>query len=483
MKSVRLIKGGEHMKSILIGNGVNVQFGGKAYSSDFIMKRIKFKAKLGFYDILFDGSLNSDEIIEVLNGFVSITNDILDNKYDDYVDDDELSSTLCEFKSRYKTVNAPHEIMLEDWFLVLHMFFLKNSDISDNLEASKQGFERLILDGIYNDSKIQNIYSQIPITVRRFFSNFDNIFTLNYDNNLEKLTGKSVYHLHGDFSVLSNSENPENVWGYIREKRNSRVVIAGLEHCFCNALLSYSGHQKLKEADEYHALIMASENYKWQYDNNENFKLDLLKIKDVKPDEYEMVMTKITHPDLKMATEYYFHKFNDIQDELHIIGMSPNNDGHIFQCINNNKKLERVYFYYYSEAERDYINRVFPKDLYVAKSVVELWQSLDCVPEKHDVKYNLPANIDEFINIFNSLSDDTVTKNEILQEVNRISNIEAIRLCKLVKEDLEKRNPDNRSTDEDEFMSSLASVSHIALSEGVLPSALFMLFVIHFKEI
>lgn len=30
------------MKSVLLGNGINIQFGGKAYSNDFIMKRIIF---------------------------------------------------------------------------------------------------------------------------------------------------------------------------------------------------------------------------------------------------------------------------------------------------------------------------------------------------------------------------------------------------------------------------------------------------------
>lgn len=471
------------MRSILVGNGINIQFGGKAYTSDFIMKRIKFKAKLGYYDILFDDSLNRAEILRILNGFVTITNDILDNKYDDCVNDEDLLSALSDFKSRYKKINASHELMLEDWFFVLHMFFLKNNDISDNLSASKQGFERLILDGIYNDSKSQTIYTQIPKTARKFFSDFDNIFTLNYDNNLEKLTGKSVYHLHGDFSVLSNSENFENVWGFIRGKRNSRVVIEGMEHCFCNALLNYSGHQKLKVANDYHTLIINSEEFKSLYANNEKFKSDLLKMKNVKSDEYEMIMTKIAHSDLKMATEYYFYKFKDIQDELHIIGMSPNNDGHIFECINNNKNLKRVYFYYYSEAEREYINKTLPKDLYVAKSVVDLWQSLNCAPKKYCVKYNLPAEIDNFIECFNSLSDDIVSKDVIIQEVSRIPNFEAIRLCKLVKDDLKKRNPNGNSTNEDEFLKTLASVSHIALSEGILPSALFMLSVIYFNQV
>lgn len=471
------------MKSILVGNGINIQFGGKAYTSDFIMKRIKYKTKLGCYDILFDGTLNKTEILGILNGFVTITNDILDNKYDDCVNDDELLSALDDFKSRYKKISAPHELMLEDWFFVLHMFFLKNSDISNNLSASKQGFERLILDGIYNDSKCQNIYTKMPKKAKNFFSDFDNIFSLNYDNNLEILTGKNVYHLHGDFSVLSNSENTENVWGFIRERRNSRVVIESMEHCFCNALLDYSGHQKLKVANNYHTLIINSEKFKWQYENDENFKLYLLKIKDVKPDEYEMIMTKINHQNLKMATECYFYKFENIHDELHIIGMSPNNDGHIFECINKNNKLNKVYFYYYLDFERKYIEKMFPKDLYIPKKAVDLWQSLNCIKKKYNIKYHLPVEIDKLINCFNSLSDDTVSKDDILRELSNIPKFEAIRLCKMVKEDLKKRNPDNKPTNEDEFIKSLASVSHIALSEGIIPSALYMLFVIYFNEV
>ncbi len=41
------------MKNILLGNGINIQFGGFAYSSDFIMKRIKYSARLDRYERLF----------------------------------------------------------------------------------------------------------------------------------------------------------------------------------------------------------------------------------------------------------------------------------------------------------------------------------------------------------------------------------------------------------------------------------------------
>lgn len=197
-----------------------------------------------------------------------------------------------------------------------------------------------------------------------------------------------------------------------------------------------------------------------------------------------MIITKINYPNLKMATEYYFNEFENIQDELHIIGMSPNNDGHIFECINKNRKLKKVYFYYYSEYERELIDKMLPKGLYIAKNVNELWKSLNCTKKKYNIKHNLPDEIEnEFIDCFNSLSNDTVKKDDILLEIKNIPDFEAMRLCKLVKEDLRKRNPENISIDEDEFIKTSASVSHIALSEGILPSALYMLYVIYFNEV
>lgn len=476
------------MKSLLVGNGINIQFGNKAYTSEYIMKRVKYKAKLGCYDKLFAGKIDGKEIAGILNAFVEITNDILDNKYDEYVIEDELKVVLADFKSRYNKISAAHEIMLEDWMFVLHMFFLKESDIADNLQASEQGFKSLILDGIYNDGKIQELYKNIPRKaekkIKRYFSDFDNIFTLNYDNNLEKLIKKNVYHLHGDFSVLDKSENIEYVLGFIRAQGDNRVFIEGMEHCFCNALLDYSGHHKLKEAMENHKLIIESETFKEKYDNDESFKEDLLSIKTNKPDIYNIIMTKIMNPNLKMATEYHFNEFKSIEDELYIIGMSPNNDAHIFECIEKNKRIKKVYFYYFSEYEKNIIESMNSKGIYIAKSVTELWESLDFKRKQYNINYdNLDEKIDRFIDILNGFSEDKVSKNDIIWGVKSIPQFEAIRLCKLVKQDLEKRNPNNSSTDRDEFDKTRQRISLIALSEGVLPSVLFALYIIYSDSI
>lgn len=469
------------MRSVLLGNGINIQFGGKAYSNYYIMERIRYRAKLDSYNKLFDNTLSGSEIVGILDGFIDIANDIRNGKYDQFAGDDNIKAALIEFKERYTVeVRASYNIMLEDWFFLIQMFFLKNPDLTENTSAAIQGFERLILDAIYNGGKIQDLFKQMPKSAKRFFAAYDNIFTLNYDNNLEKLTKRPVFHLHGDFSVLANSENPNHVQGYIRSQKRDLAIVNGMEHCFCNALLNYSGELKYRTANEFYKLIMASENFKAQYENSPLFRQQMSDLKKNKPFEYQMIMTKIEHTELNIATEYHFEEFESISDELHIIGMSPNNDSHIFNLICNNKDLRKVVFYYFSDTEKRYIEEHFSKDVFTCYSVEGLWRSLGCNKPKYNCNYTIPTDIDKFIASVNILSGCKATKEEILTEISQIPQFEMERLCRLVKDDMHMRNPENRPTNKDEFLKSTASISYIALQEGILPSTLYLICIMNF---
>lgn len=236
----------------------------------------------------------------------------------------------------------------------------------------------MLLDAIFNEGKIQQLYTKMNKQVKKYFNGFDNIFTLNYDNNIEKLTHKPVYHLHGDFSVLANSENVENVLGYIRTMARKTVWFKEMKQCYCNALLNYSGKLKYKFAEDSHKLIMDSEHYAEKYENDESFRKRLEEIKRSNPLQAQMIMTKIEHPDLKMATDYHFDAFKTIQGELHIVGMSPNNDAHIFELILNNPNITKIVFYYFNKTDREYIEANYPKDLFKCQNVQDLWKMLKC---------------------------------------------------------------------------------------------------------
>lgn len=467
-------------RHLLLGNGINIQFGGIAYSSDFILKRIKYNSRLEKYDTLFGGKLTGKEIESVFKGFVDLANGIVEKRYENITDDVDTIEAIKDFQDRYtKKVNLPHEIMLEDWLLLVRVFFLTNSDLMKNNDDVVQGFEQLLLDAIYNDGAIQEIYHGINKQVKRFLNGFDKIFTLNYDNNIERLTHKTVYHLHGDFSVLANSENKENVLGYIRSNEGEIVWIPEMKHCYCNGLLNYSGRLKYKTAEDNHKVIVESEHYADEYKQNPAF-IDA--ISESNPFAGQMVRTKIEHPELKMATEYYFYKLQEIVGQLEIIGMSPNNDAHIFDVILNNKNITKVVFYYFSEKERKYIETHYPKDLFVCESVEKLWKSLDSARKEYNCNYSVPSEGKNIIKALNLLADDEISFEDIKEKINQVPQFEMTRLSKAVKEELQRRNTEHTSLSASEFRIENEAICHIALQEGIHPSVLYLICVMNFNK-
>ena len=69
-------------RSLLIGNGFDVQLGGDDYLNKWIIVRMLAKAKMGKYDILFTKKgekaplITGDEIITLLNNLIKFANDI-----------------------------------------------------------------------------------------------------------------------------------------------------------------------------------------------------------------------------------------------------------------------------------------------------------------------------------------------------------------------------------------------------------------------
>ena len=181
-------------KSILIGNGININFGGKAYTNNYIIKRILFNARASRYDPLFNGEISGDEIASIFVGLATWANAISDGKYDAIIPAEE-KPILEDFKARYNwKLSHYYEVGLEDWLFILHVYFLKNADIADNWSSARLGFERMMLDAIYNDGDIQNLYKVMGRPVKRWLLEFSNVFTLNYDNNVEDLIKRPVFH-------------------------------------------------------------------------------------------------------------------------------------------------------------------------------------------------------------------------------------------------------------------------------------------------
>lgn len=254
--------------------------------------------------------------------------------------------------------------MMEDWLLVAYLHSREFADDEQTQNGIKVAFYRMFLDAIYNEGEIQELYKTMGKTTKRYLQGFDNIFTVNYDNNIEKLTNHEVYHLHGSFQELQPSENDEYVFGYMYKQKNECAIIKGFEHCYCNALLEYSGDKKIQQADLFHRMIVQ---FEYAIEN---------KIYPAIPKgNEEFVSLAFEHPELKVALEYYFDNFKNIEDELVIIGLSPNNDNHILDCIKKNEKLAHVCFFCYSEQEMKAVEKL-KDDRMQSVNVNDLWKKL-----------------------------------------------------------------------------------------------------------
>ena len=461
-----------------MGNGVNIQFGGKAYSNRFILSRIIFNAQCDKYDSLFEGTLSGSEIEQIFRGLFPTANAALDGKYDKVNADDEVKRAVMEFKAQNaerSKFEHYYEIPLEDWFLLLRLFFMDNPDLSDMWKASKQGFEWMILDAIYNAGKIQEIYQKMKKPVKRFFKSFDSIFTLNYDNNIEKLTNKTIYHLHGDYSVIADSENPETVQGFLNKQNGKIVMNPDYPQCYCNALLNFSGQNKYKEAQDKVKGIEALQRLKQLHDSDVE-KFEIMRA-GVESEKAQIIDTYIKHPELKIATDYHFGELEKLSGELHIIGLSPQNDSHIFACIEKSP-LDKVVFYSYGEP---------PKKLPLTKpyefaDIKQLWKSLDANQPQYNCgrKYPDSGEAKKFFELFNALSLDPITKEEIEKEANSIPEYMAMPLC---KEAMNLIKVQTTPKSEEELMKQFRMVSRIALREGIYPSAFYLILIDNFSKL
>lgn len=462
-------------RTVLLGNGINIQFGGKAYSNRFILSRIIFNARCGKYDSLFAGTLSGREIVRLFEGLRPIANAVLDGKYDKFdTDKSEVKNAIEEFKAQ----NAErdkfehyYDIPLEDWFLLLRLFFLDNSDLTDMWKPSKCGLEWIVLDAIYNEGKIQRIYFKMNKNVKRFLNSYDTIFTLNYDNNIEALTKRKVYHLHGDYSVLADSENPETVQGFLNAQKEKIVMNLEYPQCYCNALLNYSGWDKYKEAQDKLRAIQKLQEIRQLYENDTEAFQALRAENADKGEIVQIIDTYITNPQLKIATDYHFTELENVSGELDIIGLSPQNDSHIFSCIDKSS-VDKVIFYTYGDP---------PKSLPLAKEyefadIQTLWKSLDANPPKYNCgrRYSNTDEAKKFYEIFNAISFDPITKEEMEKEANSIPDYIAIPLC---KEAINLMENQEKPKNEEELYMQFQKVSRIALREGIFPSAFYLLLI------
>ena len=292
-------------RNLLVGNGINIQFGGiDIYSGFATMNRVVENIKVGKYTALTENGLSVDEQYELLDRMVKVIDQIKAGKCRSKIDGLLMLMELDRIKRTYPDTSSITSVFLEDYFLAFEIFNnrFKAKDGEEQNELYRKVvfalLRQMIVDGIYNDGAINEVHKNFYPGMNKYLNRFSNIFTTNYDYNLENSLGSAdkVCHLHGEFGKLAPEYDVTSLYYATHKAECDRLIskkVPGMDHIYSDAIMSWSW------LDKYGELI---------------------------------------EPDTKRKEEL----FKSIGGQLEIVGLAPANDEHLFLLISNNPKIRSI---------------------------------------------------------------------------------------------------------------------------------------------
>lgn len=362
------------MRNIILGNGINIQFGGLDNTNKRIIDRALLKLKLKDYN----KDVYTDEIRIWIQMLYLAFPDFIKGSYDKLAVLNDEKEELANFKKKYTTKTPINEIGFEDFFLLSELHCRKNKITNPERFYFQEFLRRLFLDSIFNKGKVNMIYENFPYSFINFLNSYDNIFTANYDRNLEIATGHEILYLHGAFHVLANEYDPRSFRNQLSDKPVEKApVIQGYEHVFSTALTGSSGAFKQHAGDSHELANSAIDKFAEGYLSKPELRPEIEAWKNsdnyIIRNLYEGIKLKINNPDLKFSIDYALNQLKNINGSVTIMGLSPNNDTHIISLIQNNDKIDLIEYYYFDKAEGEIVMSLFENKNVLIYDIKNFW--------------------------------------------------------------------------------------------------------------
>jgi hypothetical protein len=368
------------MKSLLVGNGINIQFGGYKNTNEAIIVRgIKALEKNNFpKHIILE---NTEDLVRLIGYLFMEFKYMMNDNYNKFTLSSEEQLCLDDMRKRYKNRKnlILSDIGFEDYYLIYDLFCHKNNIVNPEKFYIREAIKAFFIHSIFNDGKVNEIYKKYPKKLKEFFEPFSNIFTTNYDENLGKFTGKPIYYLHGAFHIMDYKYSKESFRNMMPNKATDDLNIDNnYYYLYSNVLTTYSGYSKSFSMNQNHQANEVIKKMANGYKNNPIIKEDIdsweFTNNEILRNMYESIILKAENDDLKFEEQYPINDFKNISEELEIVGLSPNNDTHIFETINNNSNLEQVTYYYYDKMECKVVKKLLDRRTLEFLSVKNLWK-------------------------------------------------------------------------------------------------------------
>lgn len=234
------------MKNLLVGNGINIQFGGYENTNEaIIVREIKDLEKDNFpKHIILE---NTENLVKLIGYLFMEFKYMMNDTYNRFTLSNEEQLCLDDMRKRYKNRKnlILSDIGFEDYYLIYDLFCHKNNIVNPEKFYIREAIKAFFIHSIFNDGRVNEIYKNYPEKLKEFFESFNNIFTTNYDENLGRFTGKTKYYLHGAFHVMDYKYDKDSFRNMLTKKAIDDFNIdSNYYYLYSNVLTTYSGYSK-----------------------------------------------------------------------------------------------------------------------------------------------------------------------------------------------------------------------------------------------
>lgn len=355
------------MNNLLVGNGINIQFNKKYYTTQQLVLRIlKNCDREDFPSHII---VNFPYLLKNYIGQLFLeARDILEDKYDSYTNCFAEVESLKSFKKRYKdkiNILRITDIGFEDYYLIHDLVCHKTNTQNPKQYYIREAMRIAYLYAIYNDGKINTLYQEYPRKFIDYLIGFDNIFTTNYDLNVELATQKQVYHIHGQFDKKSDVYLLNSFRNQLPDAPIKEIEIdENYFYLYSNALTTHSGAYKELQIKQISQANSVVEKMAMAYNNDPKIKQEVdswtIEANKLTANMGYAIQLKAVNPSLTFSDNYHFDIFKNITGTLQILGLSPWNDFHIFESVNDSD-IDKCVYYYFDESECDKIKELLPE--------------------------------------------------------------------------------------------------------------------------
>lgn len=374
------------MKNLLVGNGINIQFDNKNYTTQQIVLRALKNCDRDD----FPNHIIVDEAYLMKNYFAKlfdVARDVIMGEYDAIANCSAERKSIESFKEqysyRYETLKIT-DIGFEDYYLLHDLLCHKINMENPTQFYVREALKVLYLYSIYNDGKLNQIFKLYPKRFIEYLDSFNNIFSTNYDSNIESVVGKHIFHIHGQFDKKADVYDPSSLRNKLPDAPINDVEIDDdYFYLYSNAISTHCGDYKSLIINQNMSANSAISKMAIGYLESTDTKAE---IDSWTEDENRLtsnmgylIQLKAKHPEFEFDNNYHFDELEKISGTLEILGLSPWNDFHIFEAINNSK-IEKCIFYYYKIEEgkriKDLLNQLDKLGKVELRPVEKFWRDM-----------------------------------------------------------------------------------------------------------